>query len=132
MHGSEARLLFTTKHASGTEIVAYLKLAGAPNHGGARLVVTTNFASQLSDSFPMRALSGRLAISIPFNQPFDVRVPAVVGNNGEVEIGLLVEGKIPEASASDPRQLSIGLVALGYAPRADAATRADLLDAMSS
>ncbi len=131
MRGSDARLLFTTKHAPRTEIIAYLKLAGAPNHAGARLLVTTNLASEKSDSFPMKALSGRLAISVPFNQAFDVRVPVAVGDNGEVEINLLVEGQIPEASASDPRRLSVGLVALGYAPRADAATRADLLDAMS-
>ena len=132
MRGSEARLLFTTRHPAGTEIVAYLKLAGAPNHGGARLAITTNLVSDKSDRFPVRALSDRVPIPIPVNQPFDVRVLAAVGENGDVEISLSVEGQVPEASASDLRRLSVGLVALGYAPRADAATRADLLDAMSS
>ena len=132
MHGSEARLLFTTRHPPGTEIVAYLKLAGAPNHGGARLVITTNVVPDKSNNFPAKALSDWLPIPILFNQPFNVRVLATIGDNGEVELLLSVEGKIPESSADDSRRLSVGLVALGWAPRADAATRADLLDAMSS
>ncbi len=132
MRGNEARLLFKTRHPPRTEVVVYLKLAGAPSHGGARLEIITNLVSEKSDSFPMKALSGRPAIPVPFNQSFDVRVLAAVGEEGEVEIDLSVEGQIPEASTDDVRRLSVGLVALGYAPRSDAAVRADLLDAMSS
>ncbi len=133
MREPDAVIRFATDLAPGTEIVAYLQLAGSPSHTGALLTISASDdakASRRVQSFPAQAMLPSITLPVENNKPFSTRLLGKVGASGEVTLNFSVDGIIPFVSATDQRRLSAGLIGLAYAPRSDASVRADIRDSL--
>ena len=133
MKGRLALLRFATGLKPDTDVVVYFKLAGSPSHSNAVMKIfpgTSLPAREPQVAFPSPALPPFACGPISNNAPFTARVAGRVDARGEVSLQLVVEGTINLVDEVDTRLLALGLIAVAYAPRADGATRADIVDAL--
>lgn len=134
MRGKEAVLRFATPHDAGAEIVLYLQFTGASRMDGVSLTVSASGGDaelRCGQEFPASALPRRVTLAVRSSARFTTRLLGRVSGQGVVEAKLAVRGDVPPISDSDQTRLSVGIVALGYALRSDAAKRADLTDAFA-
>lgn len=130
MKNSTARIQFLTNQEPGDEVVVYLDLAGSPSHNGAFLELSMSDELAGQAKFPSTVLGATKRTPVAENKKFKARVTGYVRPDRTVDIKFSVVGLVPMASETDQRRLSVGLVALSYAPRHDSALRTDIMESL--
>lgn len=143
MRGDTAMLRFRTDLAPGSEVTAYLRLAGAPWSINQMVHTSANEdvddtnddpgkppAGSVEQAFPqmVRRSSGSRRI---ITSRFIIRIAGRVVENGVMTIRLHVTGEPTPAPLNDSRQLSVGLIALAYAETSQLELRGDIGEALT-
>lgn len=136
-------LRFRTDLAPGSEVTAYLRLAGAP--WSVRQTVHASASDEAEDNnrvsdksrpdpveqpFP-RSLGGRSGGRRITASMFTIRVTGHVAANGVMTIRLRITGERNAMPGNDSRRMSVGLVGLAYAETSQSELRLDIVEAMA-
>lgn len=135
MRGSEGELSFSTPLQEGTEAIVYLQVV-APYWATAENVLSVVVGPPPpGPEAPPRARPPRAPKGDPVrtDAPRVVRASGLVGPGGAVHVALSLAGHIPREGGDSPdgRRFAVGLKAMGYAARADAASRADVSEGIA-
>ena len=115
MEGPEGKIRFATTLAPGEKVMVMLEFTSTPSAKDNVLTISDPSGESVS-------------VHIPTGCGFRVRYNCATDDKAEVSLTLWVDGEM-RFGATDPRQICMGLVALTYVAKQDAAGRAEILEA---
>jgi len=128
MKGSRALLRFKSDLPAGTSIVVYLQLCG-PRWAAEEHMVSATIGTSLPQKIEAWTESNSSPKSVRADSVFVIHATGLVEHDGIVTVAITVAGTITrENNEPHGRQFVVGLKAIGYAARSDAAARLDIAD----
>ncbi|MDI1297147.1 MAG: glycosyltransferase family 1 protein [bacterium] len=121
MKGDSGSLTFRSDLADGTEVIVYLRLAGAPWASAENILVVE---IEGKDGIVYPTIPG--SVKHPKDGTFLARTKGQVGEDGIVKIILRVSGVIPFEWDENSRRFAVGISAIGYAGFDDIQTKMDV------